>query len=276
MASNWNVCGVCDSLEIAKPSVVWCSECDEGLCAECDKHHTVSRASRTHNSIHINEYNKLPSEISHNCLKHNEKFQIYCRKHDCPCCRRCVIETHNDCKDITAIDDIIKDVKSSNALNNIELMLMEVAENLEKIIKDRKDNLASLKDQKGKIEIEIQQKRIKINTHLDQLQEDLLIELNTIEEIERNKIKNLLTSLGKKKKEIKEYKTTLSNIKQYASELQTFLAIRQIENNVFNEEFFLETLSTSTSLGRIVLSLEDDDSFFQTISNFKSIGQIDV
>ncbi|CAC5395474.1 unnamed protein product [Mytilus coruscus] len=278
MASNWTVCGVCDSLKIAKPSVVYCSECDEGLCDECDKHHAVSKASRAHCTIPVDEYNKLPTdilEIRHNCLKHNEKYLIYCRKHDCPCCHKCVIESHNDCKDIIAIVDIIKDVKSSNALSDIEHILVEVAENLEKITKDRKDNLTSLIEQRKRIEIEIQQTRIKINCHLDQVQEDLMKELNTKMERERKKIEDLLTTLEKKREEIEEYKRTITNIKQHASDLQTFLAIKQIENNVSNEERFLEILTTSESLKQILLSLKDKG-VFQKISNFKFIGQIEV
>lgn len=130
MASYWTVCGVCESLEITKPSVVWCSKCDESLCTACDKHHAFSKTSRTHSTIPISEYNKLPTDIlqiTHNCIRHNEKFQTYCRKHDCPCCHICVIMNHNECKDITAIDDTNKNVKSSSALYDIELMLVEVA-----------------------------------------------------------------------------------------------------------------------------------------------------
>ncbi|VDI28812.1 Hypothetical predicted protein [Mytilus galloprovincialis] len=161
MASSWTACGVCDSKEITKPSVIWCSECDKGLCAECDKHHAVSKASRKHSTLPITEYtcSKLPTvilEITHTCSKHNEKYQTYCKKHDRPCCHRCVIETHNDCKDITAINDIIKDVKSSSALYDIELVLVEVVENLEKITKDRINNLTSLKNQERRRENEFQ------------------------------------------------------------------------------------------------------------------------
>ncbi|CAC5395473.1 unnamed protein product [Mytilus coruscus] len=271
MASNLTVCGVCDSLEITKPSVVWCSDCDEGFCADSDKHHAVSKASRSHCTIPITESNKLPIdilEITHNCSKHNEKYQIYCRKHDCPCCRRCVIETHNDCKDITPIDDIIKDVKSSNALHDIELMLVEVAENLEKIMKDRKDNITSLKDQRRMIEKEIQQTRMKIDTHLDQIEEDLIKELNTKKGRERKKIEDLLTSLEKKKK-----RNQCSQ--DHASVFQTYLAIKQMETKMTIEERFVENFASSESFKRIVLSLKDDKAF-QTISIFKSFGEIEV
>lgn len=202
IASNWTVCGVCDSLETTNPSVVCCSECDEGLCTECDKSHSVSKASRTHSTIPIAKYKQLPTDILkivHTCSKHNEKFQIYCKKHDYPCCHRCVIETHNGCKGIIAICDMIKEIELSNALYNIELMLAKVAENLEKIIKDRKDNITSLKEQRRRIENKIQQTRVKINSHLDQIQDTLMKELNTKDKKEIQKIDHLVNSLGKRK-----------------------------------------------------------------------------
>ncbi|CAC5404683.1 unnamed protein product [Mytilus coruscus] len=51
-----------------------------------------------------------------------------------------------------------------------------------------------------------------------------MMELNTLEEKEREKIEDLLTSLEKKKNEIIVHKTTLLNIRQYASEFQTFFS----------------------------------------------------
>ncbi|CAC5408740.1 unnamed protein product [Mytilus coruscus] len=88
MATDWSTCGVCDNLKITKFSVVWCSECDQGLCGECKNHHAVSKASKSHENISIAEYKKLPTEvlqIAQTCKLHNEKYELFCRKHDCPC-----------------------------------------------------------------------------------------------------------------------------------------------------------------------------------------------
>ncbi|CAG2208904.1 unnamed protein product [Mytilus edulis] len=77
MAANWNICGVCDNLHITKQSVVWCSECDEGLCGKCKEHHAVSKSSKSHETISISEYKELPTkvlEIAQTCKLHNEKW----------------------------------------------------------------------------------------------------------------------------------------------------------------------------------------------------------
>ncbi|CAG2254824.1 unnamed protein product [Mytilus edulis] len=111
MASNWTVCGICDFKHVTKPSVVWCSECDEGLCDDCKEHHSISKASREHDTVPIGDYQNLPTEVlqvAQSCRKHNQKYQIFCKIHDCPCCKKCVIDEHNECKEFVDIDDVIK------------------------------------------------------------------------------------------------------------------------------------------------------------------------
>lgn len=63
MATVTPVCGICVLRHISKLSVVWCPECDEGLCEECKEHHTLSKSSRYHSVIAVSDYQKLPSDI---------------------------------------------------------------------------------------------------------------------------------------------------------------------------------------------------------------------
>ncbi|CAC5406503.1 unnamed protein product [Mytilus coruscus] len=174
--------------------------------------------------------------------KHNENYQIFCQKHDAPCCRRCVTETHNDCKEIDVIDDVIRNVKSSNAFLDIEQMLAELSENLQRIRKDRQENIKSLMKNRATIEKEVQQTRSLINNHLDKLQESLIKELYAAAEKESSKIKNVISSIQEKEKKISESQTNFDRIKQHASNLQSFLALKHIQRDVTNNEKFLESL----------------------------------
>ncbi|CAC5361592.1 unnamed protein product [Mytilus coruscus] len=171
---------------IAKPSVIWCSECDQGLFHECTEHHSISRATRGHSTVSIDEYNKLPStilEITQTCKDHNEKFQIYCNKHDCPCCKKCIVETHNECKELIDIDDLVKDVKYSYAFEDIEYTLVEISENIIIIRKDHEENLKATKETKANIESHIKMTKVMIVNYLDKL-EAILKELSETEESE--------------------------------------------------------------------------------------------
>jgi hypothetical protein len=59
-------------------------------------------------------------EIKEHCNKHHEKFNLYCREHERPCCRICIVENHGDCKNVTIMEQIIKNVKTSTMFTDIE------------------------------------------------------------------------------------------------------------------------------------------------------------
>ncbi|XP_063402630.1 uncharacterized protein LOC134686790 [Mytilus trossulus] len=275
MASNWRLCGFCDSLQITKSSVVWCFECDEGLCEDCREHHFILNGTN-HETVSIDKNKKLPTEvlqIVQVCKLHNEKYEFFCRKHDSPCCKKCV-KSHNDCTGLTDINEIIKNVKTSNAIYEIERNLLEVIENIKRLSTNRKENLKSLENKKKEIKAEIKQTRTKVNDHLDKLQDDLMKELITVEQKESFKIQKLLTTLKKKEKEITEVQENITSIKQHASELQTFLTMKDIEKDIAVEERYLQSLSTSDTMNQVNISCQIDKSLQQITASVQKFGEI--
>ncbi|CAG2198287.1 unnamed protein product [Mytilus edulis] len=153
MATNSSYCDFCDNLQINEHSVVWCSECDEGPNEECKNHNSDSKASKSHETVSIAEYKKLPTEVIHSaqtCKLHNEKFELFCRDHDCPCCQKCV-NSHNDCKSLTDINELIKNINTSNSFYEFEQTLLEVVDNVKQLGINRKENLKSLENKKKKL-----------------------------------------------------------------------------------------------------------------------------
>ncbi|CAC5420458.1 unnamed protein product [Mytilus coruscus] len=278
MATNRSICGVCDSRQITKPSEVWCSECDEGLCGECQEHHAVSKATRNHETVSVAEYKKLPTEvlqIVQICKLHNEKYELFCNKHDCPCCKKC-LKTHSDCKGFTDINELIKNVRTSNAFYEIEQTLHETVENIKRISANRKHILISLGQNKRKIEVEIKQTRTKMNKHLDELQNDLIKELMAVEQRESSKIQKLLTTLRRKEKEITEFQTNIFNIKKHASELQIFLAMKHYEKDIAQEEKFVQSLTKSDTMSLVNISCQINKSLQEITDNVQKFGEIKV
>ncbi|XP_063407132.1 uncharacterized protein LOC134690901 [Mytilus trossulus] len=259
MASNWTVCGVCNFVNINKASIVWCSECDEGLCGECSEQHGAVKSSRNHSVISVTEYQKLPSnvlEIAKTCQKHEKQYQIFCKKHDCPCCRRCVIETHNECIDLIAIDDIVQNVKSSSAFFDVEQTLVQMLENVRRIRNDRTENLKCLLDQRVKIERDIKQTRKMINDHLDKIQDKIIKELYANEENESKRIKLLLCEIEGIEKGISDLQGNQNNMRQHASELQTFLVLKHIEKEVFDKAECIQSVLKNEDMKIKTLALE--------------------
>jgi hypothetical protein len=74
-----------------------------------------------------------------------------------------------------------------------------------------------------------------------------------------------MVSLDGKKKELSEYKTNMVNIKQYASELQTFLALKQIGSDVEAKDTCLHALVNSLKQTKIACLqfVSDSGVYFQ-------------
>jgi hypothetical protein len=69
---------------ITKYADQWCLECYDGLCSDCENHHKISKSSRNHGVISIENYHKLPSsisEIGNHCEYHDMKYTHFCQHH---------------------------------------------------------------------------------------------------------------------------------------------------------------------------------------------------
>ena len=279
MSNSPSFCGICDIRHISRPSSAWCPDCEEGLCKECTEYHSLVKSSRNHTTIPITAYQKLPSyvlEIKEHCDEHDEKLNLYCREHECPCCGICIVEYHSECKNVTIMEKIIKNVKTSTMFTEVEHLIKEMIENIGKIRQNRETNSSAVKEQKRIIENEIQQLRTKINTHLDKLQDDMMKELTEAEKHVIDGTRELLVSLDENQKELTEYQTSAVNIKKYASDLQTFLALKQIEKEVETKDTCLHTLFNSDSLYKTKLSYTIDAGLKTLTTSIQKFGKVVV
>ena len=279
MSSSPSFCGICDIRHISKPSEVWCPDCEEGLCAECIEYHGLVKLSRDHTTIPIAEYRKLPShvlEIKEHCSKHNGKFQLYCNKHGCPCCGICIMENHSECSDVTILENMVTDVKTSVIFNEIEELIIEMTEIICKIRQNRETNSSAVREQKILAANEIREQRTKINNHLDNLQDDLMKELTQAEQQITDETQELLASLDQKQKELTKYQTNIVNIKKYASDLQTYLSIKQIEKEVETLDTCLQSILNSDSLNQASLSHKIDSGLKTITTNIQKFGEVVV
>jgi hypothetical protein len=70
--------------------------------------------------------------------------------------------------------------------------------------------------------------------------------------------RQLLVSLDEKQKKLIEYQTNIVSIKKYASDLQTFIAVKQIEKDLETHDTWLESLINSESLNQTKLTYKID------------------
>jgi len=174
------------------------------------------------------------------------------------------------------METITKNVKTSTMFSETEHLIKELIETISKIRQNRDTNSSAVKDQKRIIEIEIQELRTKINNHLDKLQEDLMKELTEAEKHVTAETHALLVSLEEKQKELTEYQTHVVNIKKYASDLQTFLAVKQIEKDVETQDTCLQSLVKSDSLNQTKLAYKIDTDLKTITTSIQKFGEVVV
>ena len=155
-------------------------------------------------------------------------MNFFCKSHDCPCCKKCIIENHKECKDRDIIEDITQDAKSSVSFDDLQQQLSMISKNIKRIRENRQANADSVRKQKEGVEKDIRELRETMNNHLDKLQEKLTRELMKVEVKTNNGIQELLTTLQKKEEEIYQFQDNIEHIKKHASELQAFLGLKQI------------------------------------------------
>jgi hypothetical protein len=91
-----------------------------------------------------------------------------------------------------------------------------------------------------------------------------------------NETRELLVSLDEKQKELTEYQTNAVNIKKYASDLQTCLALKQMEKDVETQDmlFTVTTLINSEHLNQTKLSYKIDSGLKTTATCIKKFGEV--
>ncbi|XP_071148287.1 uncharacterized protein [Mytilus edulis] len=277
MATNTTLCEPCSGRKITKPSTYWCSECEEAICDDCQQHHKVFKATRSHELIPIAKYKSIPSfitDIQHLCTYHNEKYQQYCVSHALPICFKCIKE-HQKCN-VIPLDEVTNNAKTSGHFQDLETRLMDLLQNIDIIRKDRKAYLESIEERKEIHLAEIQQIRNQINKHLDKLEKEIIQDLQKKECQCKKSNKMILSAVQAKENLITEYQKNLQSIKEHASDLQTFLVMRDIEMAVFENEQYLQSLGETNKFEPVDLIFKVDPGLINILDILRNFGSFEI
>ncbi|CAG2192556.1 unnamed protein product [Mytilus edulis] len=148
--------------------------------------------------------------------------------------------------------------------------------NIERVVKDRKQNLLEIQKQKQKFHDEIKQVRYKINEHLDTLEQRLLEDLYSAEKKVKSQLEELLAKLAENTEKVISMENNISAIKEYASDLQAFLGSKMIETEIQKYETFLQSLFDDGSLRIIDINCKIEDKITDILSTVTSLGSVSI
>jgi DNA-binding beta-propeller fold protein YncE len=101
-------------------------------------------------------------------------------------------------------------------------------------------------------------------------------ELIELEKQVTEETRELLVSLDEKQKKLIEYQTNIVNIKKYASELQTFIAVKQIEKDVETHDTCLQSLVNSDNLKQTKLTYKIDTGLKNITTSIQKFAKVVV
>ncbi|CAG2189754.1 unnamed protein product [Mytilus edulis] len=272
-------CTLCKEDNVTTDAVTWCTECEVFLCVECEKHHTRSRTSKDHKTISAENYHELPSFIkatSNLCKVHDKKFELYCSFHACACCVHCTTDKHQSCQTMKPLSEILKQVKSSAAVPLLEQDLKDLKENFEEIIEYMRNRISTNAKQKTEAIQKIRSMRKSIDDCLNQLEQQLLKDLEIQSSILKSEMETRLHKVDKRAKQILKLQNEFSNMTKYATELQTYVGLKEIEKVTSQEKNYIDDLKRSTDLNERNLHLTTSSDLDFILLDVKSFGEIKV
>lgn len=273
--SNYSpvLCGPCGFEHVNKTAKKWCSNCGEGFCEECEKVHRATKMSRAHQLISISDYMQMQNiSISQTCTVHQKKYDWYCKGHDMPLCVSCVPNEHKTCSDVISLHDAAKNAKCSTAFADLEDTIDGAIQNVQKFVNASGLAIDEFDRQEVAIKKTIKETRYEFNKHLDELEQNLLVDLSKKKQTCKSKYNENQSQMQLSAKRLSQFKHKTAQMKQYASEMQVFLGTRQIKNSVDDE---VKTLMSGSPL-KYGITLEINPilkSFFKDVDH---LGKINI
>ncbi|XP_052082907.1 uncharacterized protein LOC127720372 [Mytilus californianus] len=279
MATKYPTCDICLNLHVTKSASVWCSECEEAICKDCEPRHRTQKATKNHKTIAIENYQELPlyiADIKLECEDHSQKLDFYCSVHSEPCCTRCISENHKDCRELKPLPEVVDGVKSSAAFVDLEDRVKDLSQVISQIIQEKLDNKSNLKGQRKTIINEVERVRKTINTHLDTIQDALLNTLGANERRQGDGIDRLVEKLGKMKANVDEIANGLEKTKNHASNFQTFLGVNKWIREIENQEREVRSAQSDQSMANVGIQIEMNPLLDTLETDISEFGKLEV
>ncbi|XP_076108066.1 uncharacterized protein LOC143076234 [Mytilus galloprovincialis] len=275
MASVHNFCHLCEEEDVFNVAIVWCADCENFLCKDCEKHHGRSKASKDHQTISQDEYKKLPSfivGITNRCEKHDQKYDFYCKFHGDPCCVKCIKDNHKGCRDLDPLVEVLSGIKTSAKVSNLDKEFNILLENFDMVVKYLNIRKATFEKNKTASLKEIRNLRASINKHLDKIEKKIVDDLSEA----FNKIKlqsdHLTSEIEDRRKVIKNLQNDLSKMTKHATDLQIYVDLQYLEKSTTEEDRYLIDLQRNGQLDDIGLETKLSSDLKCLTNNIRTFG----
>lgn len=227
------LCGPCSRDDEESHGSKWCTDCNEGLCLNCSKHHRKSLASSEHHMIDIDEVSDvfpILQELPKTCPDHDHQpLSFFCTAHDVICCPLCIPYSHSNCLKVISIQDASKNVHKSAALSHLREQISETNISINHLIEETEKNKNKIDRQTEDILKEISDLRKKLNDRLDFVEAKSRFELKSSSIAIKEDANTISRRLFKQLEENQTMEQCLFRVVEKGSEIQLFRTIKRLE-----------------------------------------------
>jgi hypothetical protein len=223
------ICDPCSEKNKRLVAEKYCSDCEEELCTECAEWHLRCKVFRSHHVIDLSSVgSRIPPSYKINCEIHTDvQIDYFCSQHDVVCCRACIPDSHRSCESVLHLDSASKDVKISSLLSDTLKEQDNMTETLSNMSENRDDNRKLLKQKKSLIIKQISAAKSKVLKYLDDIEERLITEVESVQEKNEEKINKEKHDICQLTSILKDNKQELEFVKDHGSNNQLFLTLRK-------------------------------------------------
>ena len=223
------ICDPCSEKNKTRIAEKYCSNCEEKLCTKCAQWHLRCKAFKSHHVIDLSSVgSRIPPSSKINCEIHTDvQIDHFCSQHDVVCCKACLWDSHRSCESVLPLDSASKDVKNSSLLSDTLEEQDYMTETLQKIEENRDENKKLLKQKKSLIIKQISAAKSKVLKYLDDIEERLITEVESVQEKNEEKIIKEKHDICQLTSILKDNKQELEFVKDHGSNNQLFLTLRK-------------------------------------------------
>ena len=181
-----------------------------------------------------------------NCEIHTDvQIDYFCSQHDVVCCRVCLSDSHRSCESVLPLDSASKDVRNSSLLSDTLEEQDYMTETLQKIEENRDENKKILKQKKSLIVKQISAAKSKVLKYLDDIEERLITEVESVQEKHEEKINKEKHDIYQLTSILKDNKQELEFVKDHGSNNQLFLTLRKQITNIQKTDKKIHDMSSA-------------------------------
>ena len=181
-----------------------------------------------------------------NCEIHTDvQIDYFCSQHDVVCCRACLSDSHRSCESVLPLDSASKDVKKSSLLSDTLEEQDYMTETLQKMEDNRDQNRKLLKQKKSLIIKQISAAKSKVLKYLDDIEERLITEVESVQEKNEEKINKEKHEICQLTSILKDNKQELEFVKDHGSNNQLFLTLRKQITNIQKTDKKIHNMSSA-------------------------------